>query len=115
MEIIHLNTLLTGVAVTSETSLGHLRKPLRFSCLLLGVASFEAPDQMGRPPTPRAVTGCPDVPGVRHVLSHLTGQPAWHEAPSYPTCSLSKELAVLHPVLWCPRLSAFVSGNILYV
>lgn len=31
------------------------------------------------------------------------------------TCSLSKELAILHRVPLCPSLSAFVSGNILYV
>jgi hypothetical protein len=84
--------------VTSVTSLAHLRKPPRFSCLLLAVASFEAPDQTGRHRTPRAVPGRPDVLGVWHVLSHLTGQPAWHEAPSHPTCSLSKDLAVLHPI-----------------
>ena len=32
-------------AVTSETSLGHPRKPFCFMCLLLGGAPFEAPDQ----------------------------------------------------------------------
>lgn len=70
--------------MTSEISLGHLRKPLCFSVFPLGVVSLEAPDQTGKAVGAKqsldALMSC----GVWHVLSHLTDQSSWHEAPSHP-------------------------------